>query len=257
MASMAEEGKEEEVKATREETVLAILQESQRPGSVPLSKTFCQQGHAKTTTPGPLAEIVRRGREAALDQYLLALAWASGGDHEVRHDSRVWARAIGAAADDSGRAAVSRNWAFLASLKLVTVKRVGRLAQVTLLSEDGHGDEYAHPGETHKPYAKIPFAYWEDGHHESLSLSAKAILLIALTLADEFTLPADRGPQWYGLSPSTVQRGLRELRQAELLKVDKVRVTAPLAPAGFTIVHLYTLRPPFGPKRRARKGDEK
>lgn len=235
--------------ATRDETIASILAESQRPQRVPIRDAFCQLGRGASTRPGPLAAFVRRGRHAALDQFLLLLAWASAHPYDVRRDSRIWARATGLAADASGRAAVSRNWQFMAETKLIASARAGRLTRVTLLREDGSGRLYQHPSATRSTYFRLPFEYWTQGYYSKLDLPAKALLLIAMSLPDGFSLPPDRGPGWYGISPSTVERGLRDLRRADLLTVRRVRKTAPLAPEGYTFVNLYTLAPPFGPKK--------
>lgn len=237
--------------ASRHDTILAILDESKRPGRVPIRHSFCQRPRGSETRPGPLAEFVRRGRESALDQFLLLLAWASKAPHDVRRDSRIWARAVGLAADESGRAGVSRNWRLAKSLNLIEVERASRLARVTLLREDGSGAKYTHPGTARSPYMRLPFAYWTEKHYETLTLPGKALLLVAHTLQDDFTLPADRGPAWYGMSPSTVERGLRELRRNDLLRAHRVRINAPLAPEGYTFVNRYTLTGPYGQRGKA------
>lgn len=239
--------------ASRHDTVLAILEESRRPGKVPVRSALVQRPRGTTPRSGPLADFVRRGRESALDQYLLLLAWASSAPFDVRRDSRIWARACGLAPDESGRAAVSRNWRFMRSLDLVEVERASRLARVRPLREDGSGEPYSHPGSVRQSYFQLPYEYWTSSHYELLALPGKAMLLVALTLNDAFTLPADRGPAWYGMSPSTVERGLRELRRSDLLQSNRVRVAAPLAPEGYTFVNKYTLRAPYGP--RGRGGD--
>lgn len=233
--------------ATRAETVAAILAESGRPGKVPIRKSFVQQGKKGHRGPGPLAAFVGRGRELALDQYLLLLAWASAPPHDVRRDSRIWARALGYPDDPAGRQAVSRNWRFLRELGLVSAVRRGRLAEVTLLKEDGTRAPYSHPGkQSGDPYLTLDFAYWSDGHYQSLTLAGKAMLLVALGEKPGFTLAKDRSPGWYGLSPSTVERGLRELRRADILSAQLETRKAPLAPEGFTRVNVYSLKPPFG-----------
>jgi hypothetical protein len=226
------------------------LEESQRPGKVPLRVAFCQRGHGPQTEPGLLAQFSRRGRESALDQYLLALAWASKSPFDVARDSRIWARACGLGTGESGRAAVSRNWKFMRSIGLVEVERRGRLASVKLLREDGSGESYVHPGTLKQRYFRLPFEYWTEGDYHRLTLPGKVLLLVALSLPDQFYLPADRGPGWYGMSASTIERGLRELRRQGILNAVRERRIAPLAPEGFTIVNLYTLEPPFGPKGR-------
>jgi DNA-binding transcriptional ArsR family regulator len=236
--------------ATQTSTLQAILDEAGRPGKVPIRKGFVQRGDRRAPKPGPLATIVARGRNRALDQYLIGLALASSGPWDVRRDSRIWARALGLSADDSGRSAISRNWAFLQELDLVRVERKQRLARVTFLREDGSGALYEHhPSQDRKPaYLTIPFAYWTDGWFKSLSLPAKAMLLIARDVPDHSPLPSERMPTWYGISERTARRGLRELREAGLVAVSKEFKEAPLAPEGYTAVNYYTLQPPVGPK---------
>jgi DNA-binding transcriptional ArsR family regulator len=240
--------------ATQSETIAAILRESQRPNRVPIRNSFVQTGIGLSASAGLLARFTSRGRTSAFDQYLLSLAWASGGAHDVRRDSRIWARAVVGRDDEAARRTVSRNWRFLKELKLVSTSRVGRLTKVVLLQEDGSGKPYKYPSKTGAQYLRLPFAYWSDGWYENLGLPGKALLLISLSLLDFYRLPADRGPSWYGLSPSTIERGLRELRRNNLLEARFASKPAPLAPAGYTIENYYRLLPPFGPKGQLAKG---
>jgi hypothetical protein len=53
-----------------------------------------------------------------------------------------------------------------------------------------------------------------------------------------------------------VERGLRELRHADLLRARRVRKSAPLAPEGYTFVNLYTLAAPYGPKAKTNRKRE-
>lgn len=236
--------------ASQASTIQAILDESARPGKVPIRKGFVQRGDRRAPEPGPLAAFVARSRARALDQYLIGLTWASSEPFDTRRDSRVWARALGLRANDSGRAAVSRNWAFLQELGLVRVERKNRLAMVTFLREDGSGEPYEHhPSKDRKPrYLTLPFEYWTDEWFTKLSLPAKAMLLIARDVPDHSPLPSERMPKWYGISDRTARRGLRELRDEGLITVSKEFKEAPLAPEGYTAVNFYTLQPPFGPK---------
>lgn len=240
--------------ASQTETIAAILRESKRPGRVPIRKSFVQAGVGTSARPGRFAEFMRRGRASALDQYLLVLAWASGGEHDVRRDSRIWARAVVGRDDAAARRTISRNWRFLKELNLVSTSRVGRLTKVLLLQEDGNLKPYKYPSTTGAQYFQLPFAYWADGWYERLRLPGKAMLLISLSLLDFFRLPADRGPSWYGLSASTIERGLRELRHNDLLEARFASKPAPLTPAGYTIENYYRLRAPFGPKGQLAKG---
>jgi len=70
-------------------------------------------------------------------------------------------------------------------------------------------------------------------------------------------LPADRASRWYGLSADSLERGLRELRGAELLKCRTATVESWLSPTGVTTRYDYWLQPPFDqawPRRPARRG---
>jgi hypothetical protein len=234
--------------ANQQETVEEILVASKRTSErAPLSWRFLQQRvrGPQRVRPGPLAELVRRGRESALDQYLLLVAWASGGDFGVRRSSMVWARALGLPQDASGTQRVSRNWRLLRDLKLVKTEKRGRQVNATLLREDGSGKPYVPAG---SDYLGLPFAYWRNGWYTELDLAAKAMLLIALSLPDRFPLPPEHAPDWYGISKSTADRGLRTLRRNDLLKAVHEPLKSPLAPKGYTLRNVYTLQPPFGPR---------
>jgi len=180
-----------------------------------------------------------------LDQYLLLVAWASGGDFGVHRSSMVWARALGFPQDDSGTQRVSRNWRVLRDLKLVKTAKKGRQVNARLLREDGTGKVYRPPV---RDYLALPFAYWRDGWYIELDLAAKPMLLIALSLPDRFPLPPEHAPAWYGISRSTAERGLRALRRQDILSAVHEPMKSPLAPKGFTLRNVYTLREPFGPR---------
>jgi hypothetical protein len=160
------------------------------------------------------------------------------------------------ARDDAGRRTVLRNWHTLEELKLLALKRRSRLLNVTALAEDGSDRPYHHPGERGKreDYFKLPFEYWTDGYHERLSVPGKVVLLIALTLGDWFWLPPRHAEGWYGISASTLQRGLTDLYKAEVLDRRWHYKEAPLSEAGYTREHHWILKPPFGPKGTLAKG---
>jgi hypothetical protein len=252
--------------ADRQYTLEYYLRRSGRQ-SLPLDRRFAQRRvDNNRPAPGPLAEFVRRGRETALDQYLFLHALASS-DAEDRYDARLpattWARANGGYFDpDTGVLepaalhAVSRNWRFLEERDLIERERAGRRARVWLLADDGSGEPYEHPGEGAEGkqledgpgYIQLPYAYWLERWHERLSLSAKAVLLIAMTLGDGFALPYARFHDWYGMSASTGERGLTELRDNKLLHREQHRRKDPESPVGFADVYHYELLPPFGPR---------
>jgi hypothetical protein len=96
----------------------------------------------------------------------------------------------------------------------------------------------------------LPHAYWLEGHHTSLSLPAKVMLLIALSSKDGFPLPAKRARAWYGVSEDSAEEGLRELRNKELLSVDRRWIKAARSKTGWTEQYLYTLKGSFSREER-------
>lgn len=235
---------------TQQDTVRELLARSKRT-ELPISNAFLQQGSGRVRRPGPLAELCRRQDERAVDLYLLIHATASAHPYDVVLPAAVWARAIGRApASASARSAVSKALRRLEDIRLIRRERTGNRSRVVLLDEAGTGDEYTHPSERGERYLKLPYAYWDAGWHLRLELRAKVVLLIALSLSDAFTLPAERAGDWYGISPDTVQRGLSELQGHGLIDVAERFKPAPLSETGWTIEHRYTLQSPFGPKRR-------
>jgi hypothetical protein len=235
---------------SRKTTIEGFLAASKRPTqTIPLRYSFVQiRTKSGKAVPGPLADLVRRGRGSTLEQFLLLHALASGGEFDVKAQARVWARALGLSDDDAGRRTVGRNWRILSQLNLVHTERAGREIRATKLREDGSGDPYSHPGEGEaERYMQIPFSLWSDEHHLVLDVPGKAVLMIAMTLGDWFSLPTRQGPAWYGLSRSTMERGFKNAQVAGVIEVRAEFKDAPLAPEGYTLENYYRLLPPFGP----------
>jgi len=240
---------------------LTELLGSSRRDFVPIRKHFVQlRDDEENPLPGPLAKVVRRGVPTALDQLLLLHARAAGRpdgeelNYDVGLSARVWARLLGLAEDESGRRTVGRNWKALTDAKLVAVRRVGRQITATPLCEDGSGEPYSHPKNTGDRYLKVPYAFWLDGHAAKLKLPGLALALIACSNADWFPLPFDRGPSWYGVGTSTVERGIRELRRAGLIENRFFWRKTALSATGWTKETRYCLRLPLGPVGVAAKG---
>lgn len=230
------------------ETVDALLERSGRD-HVPVRRGFVQR-RPKGGGAGPLAPFVRARRGRALDLYLLVHAVASAPPYDATFPAAVWARALDLGSQASAETLVSKSWSWLEGQRLVRTQRRGRLREVTLLHEDGSGQPYRHPGEqgaeSRGHYFKLPYAYWRGNFQNRISLPAKAVLLIALSLRDDFVLPTERGAQWYGLSRDTVRKGLRDLRLLGLLAFREERKEAPLSAYGYTLQRHYTLQAPFG-----------
>jgi hypothetical protein len=233
--------------ASSRETVQWLLTTSKRKGSVPVHKVFVQHKVGKLAQPGPLANFVTAGRERALDLYLLLLLRSAGHPHKVVLPAGVWARAVGLGSSATASGAISKQWAWLEEQQLISRNRRGSRAEITVRREDASGHDYL-PGQQGGPWLRLPFAYWEENWFGKLDLPAKAVLVIGLSLLDDFYLPQEKGPEWYGLSPDSLGRGLRTLKSHGLLTERVLQKKAPGAPQGFTRQHYYTLRAPFGPK---------
>jgi hypothetical protein len=84
-------------------TLAALLEDAKRTGNAAIIATAIvqYQGDDGTRHPGPLATLVRRHDETALDLYLLFRALATAAPYDVARDARLWARALGHI-DDKG-----------------------------------------------------------------------------------------------------------------------------------------------------------
>lgn len=202
---------------SRELTITALLGESGR-AIVPIRTTFIQQGHGKSTRPGPLATFLTSHDERGLDAYLLVHALASAEPWTCEFGSVLWVRTLGIETNKeaSARGAVSKVMRRLEERKLVRRSRANRKAVVQLLREDGSGNDYTHPARTDR-YLRLTDAYWREGYFTTLSMAAKVMLLVALERDDGFYLPFEYAPDWYGISADTAERGLRELHNHDIL----------------------------------------
>lgn len=244
--------------ATRHETVLDLLTQSKR-GIVPIAKTFVQQGHGKSTAPGPLHQFVSSHDERGLEAYLIVHALASAEPWNCDYPAGTWVRALGltnAAEMSSAKSAVSKVMKRLEDRGLVVRKRTGRTSSITLLREDGSGEPYDHPLNRGDRWLQLPYAYWTEHHYETLSLPGKALLLVALSRPDFFPLPYERAPDWYGISSDSTERGLKELFDEGLLDYRQDWVKNQRSDTGWIEQRLYTLQGPYSTanRKKAAKG---
>jgi hypothetical protein len=146
----------------------------------------------------------------------------------------------------------------LCDRNLVSRRRAGRCASITLLREDGTGAPYRHPFDTHETWLRLPHAYWHDRHYVDWSLRAKVMLLIALSLPKTFYLPHDKAPSWYGISADSADRGLRELHTAGVLVSTYEWMNAPRSDTGWARRVTYKLVGPYSKSARtATDGSER
>ena len=227
--------------ASADETLADLLDRSRRT-SVPIRRLFLQLPKSQ---PGPLARFVEGRRMLALDLWLLLHAAASSAPWDVRQPAMSWARMLDMPQTTGSETTISRNWSWLEEQRLVRTERDHRVRKVTLLMEDGSGREFARATGQDRGFFKLPYAYFTDRIHRDLKLPGKAALLICLAQQPTFTLPTERGAGWYGVSADTLQRGLDELRERELIKVWTRTKKAPRARYGYTTVNHYALQAPF------------
>jgi hypothetical protein len=244
---------------SRHDTIEALLDASGRRGAaVPLRQAFLQQGAQNQPKPGPLRDMLRDHDERALDLYLLHRALASSAPWDTSKSHQVWARALGLTSARTTGSDISKLWQRLdVKYRLVARGRHGRQAVIRTLCEDGSGHPYTYPNSRTDRYFKLPFDYWREGWHEKLSLRAKVVLLIGLSLKPPFVLPIEKMPAWYGISPDSTSRALNELKEVDLLSATKISKKAPLAPAGFTVETRYALLGAFHRVTRAPRTDGK
>ncbi|WP_337833006.1 hypothetical protein [Pseudonocardia sp. TMWB2A] len=230
----------------RDESIHKVLAPTRR-SIVPIRNGFVQLGHGKTTKPGPLASFVTGHDERGLDAYLLVHGIASAAaPHTAVLHSGAWARLLGigdTATPTSAKAAVSKVMRRLEQRKLILRSRRKRASVLTLLREDGSGEEFKR-AEGHSRddrWLQFPHSYWADNLHTKLELPGKAMLLIALSRPSGFPMPEQKASEWYGLSSSTIGAGLRELVRAGILLRDQRWIENAKSEHGFTQDYRYTL----------------
>ena len=246
---------------TAGDTVDEIVARSQRRGrAFPIRRTFLQSPSpdGEGVVGGPLGRLIAAGDRRGLILYLLLVTKASSHPWNSHLPASVWARALGLELPNSKTAAstVSKLWLRLEGHRLIRRGRVQRMADVTLLREDGSGAEYTAPGAVGDHYLQVPLALWGEGPGEDqrwyqvLTLPELAVMLIGRSMGDDFRMPFEMGPDWYGISADTIGRGVAGLRRRGLLTVSQTFKKAPLSAVGYTAEHHYTLQPPFGPMGR-------
>jgi len=227
--------------------LLNLMLEKTARGGVPIRRAFLQTAkpHAGTRASA-LAELVRTRDESALDAYLLIHAMASSSDpYRTWFPAATWARVTSLdafAGEEAAKARWSKVVSKLVKLGLVKRERSGNKMNYWLLHENGTGEDYKRPTAlAHGSWFSIPHHYWTAGHDQLLTLPEKAMLLIALDQPDASRLPYDQMPAWYGLSPSTAERGLTGLLgRLDYIDMSSEWKVEPKSATGWTEIRRYT-----------------
>jgi len=244
--------------STADDAIDEIVSVAKRVKSSRLRHEFLQQRHGPNgvVVPGPFAGLVKSGDLSALKLYLLLVTKASAPPWDAALPAVVWARALGMPETKTSASTISKTWLRLEKRNLVQRTRHKRMADVTLLREDGTGTPYSSPGDVNERYFQVPIELWTTGPnaltrwYRELSLPEFAVLLIGRSLGDEFHVPFEKGPGWYGVSADTLSRGLHGLEERGLLYVERRYEKAPLSPTGWKDALHCTLEPPLGPVGR-------
>lgn len=210
----------------------------------------------KRSNPSMLPHFGRNHR--ALVLYLALLAnrpWLDNEDEPLSADA--WVRFLTC---DNPKAltwtpqSLSHAWGVLEGLGLVTRPRKGRLVNVQPRREDGNGEYHRPQGSKTDPYFLLPHDFWLRELHGTLSWPALAVLLILLkqTGTTGYTeLPIDRALDWYGISRTTAEAGLTELRKSGYLKSQGRLVKDAKSPKGRRQTSIHSLQDAFSLESRS------
>lgn len=222
---------------------------SGRRDEIPVRRSFVRIDDPDTDPP--LARLVAtRGRGGAVPIKLyLALIWrCSAEPFSTDILARRWAALLGLEDPDTlGARRVTSALAVLEREGLVHLqRRRGESTVVTLLDESGSGAPYTLPSTAHERaadrdkathrYFKVPLGLWTEGHIQSMSAAALAMLLILIAERNMDGRPTwwstERFPRFFGLSPTIRSKGTSELVARDLVRVTKQLV----APTSATTV---------------------
>lgn len=216
-----------------------------------------EQGKPRASTVSKM--LSGRQHRALLLYILLLSAWPWLEDRRDPLAADVWIRALTADGAPSWSAStLSRAWADLETLNLITRKRHGRLARVAPRREDA-GEVYEVPGgrqDRWNAYFVLPDEFWNEEHFAKLSLPALAMLLVILketntSKKQETWLTYENADDWYGIKSKSAQNGLTELQTLGFLTRRRETIKAPLSPTGTTFRTYYSLTGPYAQSARA------
>lgn len=242
--------------ATPQETRLEYLARS-KAGYSKVRHTFVQtpRGTSGGSKPGTLGLFGRNHRAAIL--YLALLAnWPWLVREDVPRASGAWIRFLSCETPGGltwTEQSLSHAWKTLEGMNLINRPRRGRLLNVQPRREDGKAEYSSPTGKSNDLYFVVPDQFWLDELHGTLSWPALAVLLILLKETggrDSAELPVDRADQFYGISRTTVESGLAELRKRGLLSSRDRFVKDVDTGDGRRRASIHTLLGPFSTQAR-------
>lgn len=205
-----------------------------------------------------IARMVHERKHRALLLYIMLLTcWPWLAERREPLQADIWIRGLTAAgAPTWSGSTLSRAWADLIEMGLVTSGREKRLVRVVPRREDGGADYETPAGRTDRwnAYFSLPDEFWTEEIFAKLSLPGLAMLLVIAKetngTAGEVWLTYDNMLEWYGIRPKSAQNGIADLDRLGLLHRRSEIVKAPLSPTGRTVRMWYSLTGPFGRESR-------
>lgn len=252
--------------AAAQNEVSWLLNSSGRRTTTPIRKSFVRSDDPKTAPP--LAQIVAtrgRGGAVALKLYLGLLRRSSAAPYDTNLSARRWAALLDLAEPNTlGARRIADAMKRLEVLSLISVAPArGEASVITLLREDGGGNEYSlpsGPGQDRR-YLQVPDRMWE-GYIQRMPAPGLAMLLVLLaepaSSRDGMWWSVEKFPDWYGISASMRAKGTNELLDLGLLRVTKRKLDTPKGGNGDErdrVRNIYRLRNPaaFPPRQAAQK----
>lgn len=249
---------EESTAATSGETRAELTRLSAR-GYAQIRHVLVQLPDEKKPRASSIARFMSERKHRALLLYLLLLTcWPWLKDRRSPLESNVWVRALQSDLPNAptwSASTLSRAWADLEEMQLITREREGRLLRVVPRREDA-GADYEAPGgrkDRWNAYFALPDEFWNKEIFAQLKLPGLVMLLLLAketSYQSEVWLTYENAEKWYGIKPKSAQNGLAELERLALVHRRPEKIKAPLSPTGSTVRMHYSLTGAFGHKAR-------
>jgi len=211
-------------------------------------------GRRGGSKPGMLPEFARNHRAAIL--FLLILTVWPWLEDSMPRPSGAWLRFLSSTEKGAltwSEQSLSHAWGTLEKLGLIENRTtVKRRLKIQPRREDSR-EPYEPPKGNGDPYLVLPHAFWRDGLYATLSWPALATLLILLKETGgkpTAELNIDRAQEFYGISRTTAETGLTELRQRQILQSSDRWVTDHDSGDGRRRASEHTLLGPFSTEAR-------